>query len=114
MQRRAAWAGLSASAPSAVQDLQQLVDLGLPLALAAAMEGVRHAMPEVIAQGLLLDLVERRPHRANLGQDVDAVAFFLDHAGDAAHLTLDTPEARQLGFLQSFIHGLNYTPVGYR
>ncbi len=37
------------------------------------MEGVRHAMLQVIAQRLLLDLVERGAHGADLRQHVDAV-----------------------------------------
>ena len=63
------------------------------------MEGVRHAMLQMVVQDLLLDLVERRPDRAELGQHVDAVAVFLDHAGDAAHLAFDAAEAGELGFL---------------
>ena len=68
---------------------------------------------QVIAERLLLDLVEGRAHGADLGQHVDAVAILLDHAGDAAHLALDAAEPGELGFLQSLIHALNYTPVGY-
>ena len=65
-------------------------------------------------QGLLLDLVERGAHGADLGQHVDAVALVLDHARHAAHLALDAAEPRELGFLQSAHPSLNYTPVGYR
>src|SRR5215468_61991 len=102
------------SPPPAVEDFQQFVDLGLPVALGASMEGVRHAVLQVIAQDLLLDLVECRPHRADLGQHVDAVAVLLDHAGDAAHLALDAAKPRPLGLFHFLVHGLNHTPVGYR
>ena len=67
-------------------------------------ERVRHAMLQVVAQRLLLDLVERRPHRADLGQHVDAVALVLDHSRHAAHLAFDATEPRELGFFQSVIH----------
>ncbi len=77
------------------------------------MEGVRHAMLQVVAERRLLDLVEGGPHGPDLRQHVDAVALFLDHAGDAAHLALDAAEAGELGFLEPVIHGLNDTPVGY-
>ena len=82
----------------------QLVDLGLPLALVAAVESIGHAMLQVIAQRLLLDLVEGCAHGADLGQHVDAVAFLLDHARHAAHLAFDSAKPRELGFLQSLIH----------
>src|SRR5207342_3164153 len=101
------------SAAPIVQHFQELVDLGLAVALVAGMEGVGHAVLQVIAQRLLLDAVERSAHGADLRQHVDAVAILLDHAGDAAHLALDAAEPGELGFLQSLIHALNYTPVGY-
>ena len=78
------------------------------------MEGVRHAMLQMISQRLLFDFVQRGANGANLGQHVDAVAFFLDHAGNTAHLALDTAEACELRFLDFFVHALNYTPVGYK
>ena len=64
----------------------------------------RHAMLQVVAQGLLLDLVEGRAHGTDLGQHVDAVALFLDHARHAAHLAFDAAQARELGFLQPLVH----------
>ena len=68
------------------------------------MEGVRHAMLQVIAQRLLLDAVQRGAHGADLGQHVDAVAVLFDHAGDAAHLALDAAQPGKLGFLQFLVH----------
>src|SRR5262245_42286801 len=83
------------STPSAVEHFEKLVDLCLPVAARAGMEGVRHAVLQMVAQDLLLDLVEGGPHCADLGQHVDAVAVFLDHAGDAAHLAFDAAEPQQ-------------------
>jgi len=68
------------------------------------MEGVRHAVLQMIVQDPLLDLVERGPHRPHLVDDIDAIAVILDHARHAAHLALDAAKARQLGFLQTLIH----------
>ena len=51
-----------------------------------------HAMGDMIAQDLFLDPAQRSAHRADLGDDVDAVALVLDHAGEAAHLALDAAE----------------------
>ena len=43
---------------------------------------------------------ERRPCRLDLGEDVDAVAPLLDHAGHAPHLALDPVQAvEQLGLV---------------
>jgi Cu+-exporting ATPase len=85
------------------------------------MESVRHAVLQMVAQRLLLDLVERGAHRADLRQHVDAVAVFLDHARNATHLAFDAAKPGKLGFFDFFIHGfdytsraLNYTPVGYK
>ena len=68
------------------------------------MEGVGDAVLQVIVQDLLLDLVERRPHRAHLVDDVDAVAVVFDHARYAAHLALDAAQTGELRFLQALIH----------
>ena len=56
---------------------------------------------------------QRRTHRPDLVDNVDAVAFFLDHARHPAHLALDAAEPRELRFLDLSIHDLNYTPIGY-
>src|SRR5216683_3433262 len=88
------------SAATAVEDFQEFVDLGLAVASGAGVEGMRHAMPQVVAERLLLDLVEGGARSADLGQHVDAVAVFLDHARHAAHLALNAAKPGKLGFLQ--------------
>lgn len=102
------------SAPATIQYFQKLVDLDLPVALGAGVESVGHAVPQMVRQRLLLDPVEGGADGTDLGQHVDAVAVLLDHARDTAHLALDATEPGELGFLQSLIHGLNYTQVGYK
>lgn len=87
-----------------VEHFHQLVDLDLSLAVVAGMKGVCDAMLQVVVQDLLLDLVERCPHRAHLVDNVDAVAIFLDHARDTAHLALDAAETGELGFLHLRVH----------
>src|SRR3990167_6336899 len=110
---RSRWCDMH-SPPPAIQHLEQFVDLGLAIVFGAGVEGVRHAVLQVVAERLLLDLVQGGTYRADLRQHVDAVALLLDHAGDAPHLALDAAKPGELGFLQSFVHDLNYTPVGYR
>src|SRR5262249_6513494 len=92
------------SAPTAIEDFQEVVDLGLPVAFVAGMKGVRHAVLQMVAERLLLDAVERRADGADLRQHVDAVAVLLDHAGDTPHLALDAAKPGELGLLQSLIH----------
>jgi hypothetical protein len=93
---KAAGASFALSASTVVEDFQQFVDLGLTIALVAGMKGVRYAVLKVIAQDLLLDTVQRCTHGADLRQHIDAVAVFLDHAGDAADLALDAAEPGKL------------------
>ena len=76
--------------------------------------GVNGQPLEMIVQDLLLDLVERGADGSDLSDHVDAVAVFLDHAGDAPHLALDAAKAGELRLLDFLVHGLNHTPVGYR
>ena len=47
------------------------------------------AVLRVATQHLAVDTGKSRLHRRYLGHDLAAVAIFLDHALDAAHLTLD-------------------------
>src|SRR4051794_17009569 len=46
-------------------------------------------MADVILENLQRDRLERRRRRADLREDVDAVALVLDHPLDPAHLSLD-------------------------
>ena len=101
------------SAAPTIQHFEQFVDLGPAVVLGAGVKGMRHAMLQVVAQRRLFDLVEGGTDGADLRQHVDAVALLLDHARHTAHLAFDAAEARELGFLEFLIHGLNYTPVGY-
>lgn len=100
--------------PASVEYLDQFVDLRLAVAGRSGVEGMCHAMPQVIAKRLLLHLVEGRPHCPHLSQDINAVAVFLDHAGNASHLALDTAEPSELGFLDFGVHALKDTPAGYK
>ena len=54
----------------------------------------------MIGEDFLLGAAQRRAHRRELGDDVDAIAVVLDHAREAAHLALDPVQAlehRRLG-----------------
>src|SRR5688572_17077903 len=75
---------------------------------------MRNTMPQMIAERFLLDFIEGRTHGTNLRDHVDAVAIFLDHASNTAHLAFNAAEPRELGFLELLVHGLKHTPVGYK
>lgn len=83
---------------------QELVDLGALFGLVAAANRAFDAMRHVILEDLVLDLLQRRPDRLNLGQDVDTVAFVFDHPGDAAGLSLDAAQAGETGSVRCVIH----------
>jgi P-type Cu+ transporter len=70
-------------------------------------------MLQVIVEDRLLDLVERRLNRAYLGEDVDAVAIFLDHAADSADLAFDATQPGEHRLSCMCIHALMYTLGGY-
>ncbi len=71
------------------------------------------AVLKVIPERFLLNFVQGGAHGADLGQYIDAIALFLDHASDPADLALNTAKAGQLRLLQFVIHDLHYTPVRY-
>src|SRR5207253_3852421 len=80
----------------------------------AAADRCLDAMMEMIVQHLGLDLRQRGADRLELGEHIDAVALFLDHAGDAAHLTLDPAEPiGQRRLVVAFHAALNNTHLGY-
>jgi len=74
------------------QHVDELVHLAPLLAAITACDRMLDTVPDMILQDLLLDAPQRRTHRRDLGEDVDAVAVTIDHAGDPAHLALDSAE----------------------
>jgi hypothetical protein len=76
----------SAAQPKNLQKPSYLLAL---LVLIARGYRMLDAMPHMVAEQLLLDAAERRADRRNLRYDINAVAVFLDHAGDAANLTFN-------------------------
>src|SRR5882724_13069372 len=69
-------------------------------------------MRDVIAQDFFLDPPQRRAHRRNLRDDVDAVALFLDHLRYAADLALDPAQAPLQRYLAVFPHAAYIPPQG--
>lgn len=55
-------------------------------------EGVVDALAGMHPKELRLRLFQRSFHGLHLVQDVDAIPLFLEHPGQSADLTLDTPE----------------------
>jgi hypothetical protein len=94
-------AQLSATAAQHFDDLGDLFALVL---LVAAGDGVFDAMADVIAQDFFFGATQGRPHRRNLGEDVDTIAAVLNHAGQATNLAFYAFEPFQHGSLCVFLH----------
>ena len=71
-----------------------------------------NAMRNVVVQDFLLDPAQGRAHRGNLCHDVDTVAIFIDHAGEAAHLAFDAVETLEDGGFGLFLHACQIYPMG--
>ena len=115
-QRRASCQSTESRAPSVtttVEHFQNFLDLVLAVLLRSGVERMGDTMLQMVAERLLLDLVESGPDGTELVQYVDAIALLLDHPGDTAYLAFDTAEAGELRLLDFTIHALHYTPVGY-
>ena len=69
------------------------------------------AMADMVAQDLLLKPPQRRAHRRNLRDDVDAVAVLFHHARQAAHLAFDPVQSLDARRLDLFSHAVIY-PYG--
>jgi hypothetical protein len=92
---------------SAVRPCHDVHELGdhpaLPCAV-ATVDRMLDAMGNVIAKDLLLDPPKGRTRRRNLCDDVDAIAVLIDHAREAANLSLDPFEASQARRLGLNLH----------
>src|SRR3954447_22101555 len=86
------------------QHVDQLVHLAALFAAVTACDRMLDTVADMILQDLLLDAPQRGAYRRDLGEDVDAVAVMLDHAGDPAHLALDSAEATKTRSLGLFAH----------
>ena len=69
-------------------------------------------MAGVIAQDLVLDAAQRRPHRRELRHHVDAIAILVDHARKPAHLAFDALQALEDRSLGIRLHGGYIPPQG--
>ena len=79
------------AAQKPVDGFRQLANL---LGRVAGLDGLGNAVLSVRAEQQKASLFECRPGRVDLGQDVDAVAVFGDHALDASNLALDALQPR--------------------
>src|SRR5512134_3301516 len=73
--------------------LEELLALRLRLGRIARGERTRDAVVDVVVEDLEGQALERRVHRGDLREHVDAVAVLLDHPLDPAHLTLDAMQS---------------------
>jgi len=67
--------------------------------------GAGHAMADMLFEQVQGDSVERLGDRGNLGEDVDAVLIFVDHAGDAANLPFDAAQALEVRLFGGSVSG---------
>ena len=66
-------------------------------------------MADVLFEQVQGDGVERLRDRGNLGEDVDAVFIFVDHAGDAADLPFDAAQSLEV---RLFVGGVTVLGFG--
>ena len=95
---------LPALAGSVLENVEQFGDFSALVVLITAQDRIFDVMFHMVLENLILDLPDGRGDRADLGQDVDAVALVLDHAGDAANLAFDTVQPGQAGFMGRVLH----------
>ena len=81
-----------AHAREAVHGLEELLALRLRFRRIAGGERAGDAVVHVVVEDPEGEALERRVHRGDLREDVDAVAILLDHPLDPAHLALDAVE----------------------
>src|SRR5438309_1836103 len=89
----------SACPGEAMHGLEQLLALLVRFGLVPGSQGSCHAVLDVVVQYAEGEAVERGRNGAQLREDVDAVAVFLEHPLDAAHLAFDPVQALDEGVL---------------
>ena len=94
----------------AADDIHQLRDLAPLIDLVTGSDRMLDAMSDVVAQNLLLGASQCRAHGGDLGDNVNAVAVILDHAGEAADLAFDPAEPSKAGVLDLAFHAV-YIPL---
>lgn len=80
------------------EQLDQLIHLLMLIGRISAVDGVRHAVAGMVLENFPLDRAQCRFDCRKLGQNVNAITVFFQHAGNATHLSFDPLEAGQ-GFL---------------
>jgi hypothetical protein len=83
----------------------QLLDLVPLVCHIARRKSIRDTMRDMIAEDILLHLMQRGAHRIDLGQDIHAIPVVFDHSQQAANLTLDALEAPGDLSLRNIVHG---------
>src|SRR5215213_7725603 len=105
---------LRASGVPPCQHGQELLDLAALVGGVAARDRIFDTVLDMVLEDLVLHAPECRPHRPDLGEDVDTVAILLDHARDPAHLALDPLQPVAAALLRVCSHSLvPYPPWVY-
>lgn len=82
----------------------QLCNFALLLSGVSGLYSVLNAVDDMVAENFFLNPAQRCPDRRDLCHDVDAIAVFVYHTGQAADLALDSVEAFKAGRFGLFLH----------
>jgi len=96
----------------ASQNVHKLRDFLPLIRLVARRDGILNAVADMITQDFLFHPIESGANRADLRDDIDAVAIFIDHFRKAAHLSLDAVEAFSATGLDVVSHVAYIPPQG--
>ena len=81
------------STRDATENVHELRNLAPPHGCVVADNSLFDAMRDVLTQDFLLNASERSSDGGDLRDDIDAVAIFLNHAGETTNLALDAAQA---------------------
>ncbi len=88
----------------AANNLHQLGDLAPLSGLVAGSDRILDAVSDMITQDFLLGTPQRGAHSRNLGDDINAIAIFIDHARKATNLPLDSVQPLDARCLDVLAH----------
>ena len=95
-----------------LQELEDFLDFRFGIFGIPGIEGILDTVLEVGFKDPKLDLFKGALDSPKLGNDIHAVASFLDHLLETSHLPLDLPQTVYLRIVARVIHVLGKELVG--
>jgi len=92
---------LSVTSPQNIDDFGYFFPLFI---FVAASDSVFNTVAHMIAKDFFFGAAKRRSHRSYLGDNIDTVSIFINHAGQAPDLTLNSVEPFQHGNFGFSLH----------